>query len=220
VKKYEASDLIADLKRSERSADRIDNATCSDVCFEELSNYTNGLQTNTSIGIYPGGKVVARIEPVDFENICPIYARTLPCLKKCKDEDAEKLIVGFSGMTYLCVDNYKNVKQHYKCVEESLNENPRVDTCVTDCLENITKTKASPVKGESETQQDCSSVRCLFKCSFQIVKKTCKPDAIKISREYAKTQLDIIEKTNEKGTKWPKDCTELQKQLASDKPLV
>jgi len=216
VNKYH-SKIRPGLRRSVRGADRIDNATCTDICFDELSNYTNGLQTNTSIVIHPNGNVFFRIEPVDFDNICPIYQTTLPCLKKCNDPEDARLIDSFGGLTFLCIDKYKEVKPNYKCVDNALIENPKLDECVTDCLENITK--SNPPTTGNETVQDCSSFRCIAKCGLKIVAKACKPEAVKVSRQFLKVQMDTLQKTEDHKLTWPKDCSDFQKTLDSDKPV-
>jgi len=138
-----------------------------------------------------------------FDTFCTkIYQPISDCTKKCpidpKNTLTEVLLKSFAFFEYVCVKNYKGVKDNFPCLQKVYNQSR------TDCKSQydyftITQAKNEQQKSQPDQQkisgvdEDCKSIDGLYQCTRKVTEKICNADTVNIVTEFNRLSMDAAE---------------------------
>jgi len=184
----------------------ISGQECISKCFEMMEQATKKNLPNfdiekksSDIFEFFNGSLSSNL----FDTFCTkIYQPISDCTKKCpidtKNTATEALLKSYSFFEYVCVRNYKGVKDNLPCLQKVYNQSR------TDCKSQydyftITQAKNQQQKSQPDQQrftivdEECKSIDGLYQCTRKVTEKICNADTVNIITEFNRLSMDQAE---------------------------
>jgi len=162
-----------------------------------------------------------------FDTFCTkIYQPVSACTKNCprdrKGSMMDIILKSFSFFEYVCITNYKNVKDNLPCLQKVFNQSK------SDCkseydyftITEAKNDKAQNLPDDKKTiilEEDCKATAGIVACTKKVTSKLCNADTVTIVQDVNRLAVDTLESILKLGNvTLPVSC----KQLGMDAGTV